>query len=285
MVDCMNDLNLYILNSKEIFNKTGSLYYDDFPLIEGFKKLSIEAIPIVWDEFEISENALILVRTPWDYPLKREKFEDFLEGLSRKNCRVFNSVEILKWNMNKNYMLELPHLGIPTVQTIVSDNFQLSDLKNFPIVVKPLVGASGRNTFLISDENDIDKASILLNTEVMIQPFVESIQTLGEYSYMFFGGKYSHCIVKRPKVGEFRIQAEHGGQYESYSPSESELADIYEIYKNTGREFHYLRIDVVHHNGRLEVMELEAIEPELFFRYANQISIDLFVQTIANSIL
>jgi glutathione synthase/RimK-type ligase-like ATP-grasp enzyme len=52
--------------------------------------------------------------------------------------------------------------------------------------------------------------------DVLIQPFIKSVVSEGEYSFMFFNRKYSHAVRKIAKTGEFRIQEEHGGRVEPY---------------------------------------------------------------------
>ena len=44
----------------------------------------------------------------------------------------------------------------------------------------------------------------------MIQPYLPSIETEGETSLLFFGGRFSHAVNKRPVPGEFRIQVQFG---------------------------------------------------------------------------
>src|SRR3546814_15264721 len=47
----------------------------------------------------------------------------------------------------------------------------------------------------------------------MIQPYLPSIETEGETSLLFFGGRLSHVVNKRPVAGDFRIQVQFGGLY------------------------------------------------------------------------
>ena len=130
------------------------------------------------------------------------------------------------------------------------------------------MGASGRNTFCLEHENFNQDINALVGEDVLIQPFVSSIKTIGEYSFIFFGGKFSHGIIKTPKDGEFRIQEEHGGHVKKYEPSNEELVQVKTILAFLKYPCLYARVDVVKVENKFELMELELIEPELFFRFS-----------------
>jgi hypothetical protein len=105
----------------------------------------------------------------------------------------------------------------------------------------------------------------------LIQPFREKILTEGEFSYHFFHGQFSHAIQKIPKDGDYRVQEEYGGNIVCVTPSSEDLRLATNIYKtveanlNTPTLFH--RVDLVRNNsGELEIMELELVEPSLYFR-------------------
>jgi hypothetical protein len=99
-------------------------------------------------------------------------------------------------------------------------------------VVKPVISASGFRTFRTSRTAaaDGDKYHEVLATgTVMVQPFLEEIGAEGEWCLVFIGGVYSHAALKRPALGGF---------------------------------------DGVRRGDRLVLLELELLEPDLFFRVA-----------------
>ena len=100
-----------------------------------------------------------------------------------------------------------------------------------------------------------------------VQPYIEQIQHEGEYSLFFFAGEYSHAIVKRPKAGDFRVQEEHGAEIASVEP-EAELVDVArELIALVDPQPVYVRADFVRgDDGQYLLMELELIEPALYFR-------------------
>jgi len=244
---------------------------DDRDLISAFRDIGIEAVPLIWDQYTPASDTPLLIRTIWDYSLKRAQFEQFLDTVDRSGVRLLNPVSIVRWNMNKRYMLDLKKADIAAVPTTVIESYTPADsephVRTRPIVVKPLVGASGRDTFLIESVEHIGVSSVLEGRPVVIQPFVESVRTHGEYSFMFFGGVFSHAVVKRPGGSEFRVQEKHGGSTEKYEPSPDEIRAVQSYVDQCGYTPTYVRVDVVWFENRLAVMEFEAIEPELFFRF------------------
>jgi glutathione synthase/RimK-type ligase-like ATP-grasp enzyme len=195
-----------------------------------------------------------------------------LEDFKARNIRCFNSTDIVKWNMNKSYLLELAQKNINVVPTKIASKFSKDDIQNevFPIVVKPLYGASGVDTFLLKESTYSQNISNLYGREVMIQPYMESIKTEGEYSFLFFNGEFSHAVLKQSTNDDFRIQEGYGGVVKPYEPNEQELKQIINIVKYTNLSLAYCRVDVVKDDNIFKLMELELIEPELFFRFSIQ---------------
>ncbi|XOV74266.1 MAG: hypothetical protein ACFHWZ_11965 [Phycisphaerales bacterium] len=79
----------------------------------------------------------------------------------------------------------------------------------------------------------------------MIQPFVESILTEGEYSLLYFGRAFSHAVQKLPKAGEYRIQAVYGGTDRGHTPSAAELEAAQRVIDAVPGELLYARVDMV----------------------------------------
>ncbi|MDD0853429.1 hypothetical protein HBN50_09985 [Halobacteriovorax sp. GB3] len=250
------------------------LYYDDLNLKESLNRRGIEIQARDWQSYRPIEGDRILIRTPWNYSLFKEDFLSLLNLIESKKCKVYNPVDLIRWNLNKRYLEELQKSGIKVVPTTYVDSFSLKNLDaiEFPFVVKPIVGASGRDTFLIKGSSDLSKLEVLYNQAVMIQPFVESIKSEGEFSFIYFDNEFSHAVQKTAKEGEFRIQDEHGGSVKAYNPTDEEISKVNKMLKLTNRSFLYVRVDVVIFNDDLYLMELEAFEPELFFRFHKESS-------------
>jgi hypothetical protein len=105
--------------------------------------------------------------------------------------------------------------------------------------MKPEFGASAHDTRLVTDRTVAEVTAALETGEirrpVMIQPFVEEIQSRGEWSLVFIDSAFTHAVLKRPATGDFRMQP---------------------------------RLDGVETPEGFQVMEVEVNEPGLFFTHA-----------------
>ncbi len=229
---------------------------------------------------------LVVIRTPWDYFLHLEEFLSWVEDVEQVT-RVLNSSRILRWNSHKKYLKELSSFGVPTVPTLwISKNQQCADLIDsieWPIVVvKPAVsigaigalkGHSKDNHVKQHLEEEVKKG------DVMIQPFLESVADFGELSLIYFNGVYSHSILKKPQKGDYRVQDAYGGTNALYEPG-IEAQQIGDQVLSYLPDFSlYARVDFVKYQNQWLLMELEAIEPELFLPIAPHASV-LFAKAI-----
>jgi glutathione synthase/RimK-type ligase-like ATP-grasp enzyme len=140
------------------------------------------------------------------------------------------------------------------------------------IVVKPAISASAHNTRLIDSGpwSAEDEVSRIMKGPFLMQPFIQEIQDQGEISFVYIDGRFSHAALKRPAAGDFRVQQEHGGSAELFHPPVALLdqADRIAATVPQVRDSLYCRIDAVERDGKLVLMELELIEPELFLGLA-----------------
>ena len=87
----------------------------------------------------------------------------------------------------------------------------------------------------------------------------------GESSLIYFGGEFSHAIRKLPADGDYRVQEHHGGRVVPHKPTDDEFAVAAAALAAAPAATAYARVDLVQVDGSAAVMELEAIEPQLFF--------------------
>lgn len=223
---------------------------------------------------------LLVLRSCWDYHLHAAEFTEWLQRSARE-APVLNDVETVLWNRNKFYLRELESPEIEIAPTIFATGTEAigaaerSQIESWPkVVVKPAVSASAHNTWLM------DSAAFLPNAELaqqmggepfLIQQFIPEIQTDGEISFVYIDGMFSHAVLKRPAAGDFRVQQEHGGSAEPFVPSKALMDQANRIAASVPqvRDSLYCRLDAVAKDGRLVLMELELIEPELFLGLAD----------------
>ncbi len=237
----------------------------------------VEEIPwnrphVNWREFEA-----VIIRSTWDYQKHTQAFLATLEQIEACGTKLFNSFSYCQWNLNKNYLRDLQRKGIRILPTQWADRMVPGDLDRWleesvagKIVVKPVVGANADDTFVIdqASPNHRDAAQCTFRDKpFMVQPFVETIHTIGEFSLIYFGGQFSHAILKQPKEGDFRVQEEHGGFLQSIAPSPDLLETGQQVIDQLGETLLYARVDFVYWNDEPTLMEVELIEPSLYFTF------------------
>lgn len=226
-----------------------------------------------WDDYDA-----VYICTPWDYPQHADKFVAVLERIDHSSAELVNCLSLVRWTLAKNYLKDLEARGAAIVP---SSWYEDIDAGMFPeyfaahqtnkVVIKPLIGANAMDTYVLTNPvaQDVvaDLVQVFSGRPYFVQPFIEQIQHEGEYSLFFFSGKYSHAILKSPKTGDFRVQEEHGADISSVQP-DAELVDVAsKVISLVDPGPVYVRADFVRGDGgRYLLMELELIEPSLYFR-------------------
>ncbi len=237
----------------------------------------VEMLPwrrdVDWNDYD-----LVYICTPWDYQHDVEAFLGVLEAIERSSARLVNSLDLVRWNLEKTYLRELEMRGADIVPSIFFDCFDahrvaacFSAHNTARIVVKPVVGANSDHIFVLTEPLPDDVVENLERTyerrPFFVQPFIDSVQLEGEYSLFFFGGDYSHAILKRPRPGDFRTQEEHGADILSIEAPPALIATARSVLGVVSPQPAYVRADFVRDTGaRFRLMELELIEPSLYFR-------------------
>jgi glutathione synthase/RimK-type ligase-like ATP-grasp enzyme len=218
---------------------------------------------------------LLVLRSCWDYHLRGTDFTEWLERAARE-VTVLNSFATVLWNRNKFYLRELESPGIEIAPTIfatgreaigAAERLKIGNWRK--IVVKPAVSASAHRTWLMDGAAfppDTELAQQMGREPFLIQQFIPEIQLQGEISFVYIDGVFSHAVLKRPAAGDFRVQQEHGGSSEPFVPSAALMGQANRIAATVPqvRGSLYCRLDAIAKDGKLVLMELELIEPELY---------------------
>jgi len=266
----------------------------DTMLFEPLKKVGWLAEEVSWRKTDVDWNVydVVVIRTTWDYQDDVEGFMACLQRIEASSAQLQNSLKIVEWNISKNYLKDLQNQGINIVPTLWFDSFSLNDVQagftyfdSPQLVIKPLVSANADHTYRLTPENLVQQAdqlkAIFVNREFMLQPFLTGIVEEGEYSLFYFAGHYSHSILKQPESGDFRVQEEHGGQLKSIQPCEEMLTAARHCLAALPEDVLYARIDLVRYKNEFAVIEIELIEPSLYFNMdANspQRFVDAFIE-------
>lgn len=267
--------------------------YDDMAF-EPLKAQGWQAELISWRKPNVdwSQYAVVVIRSSWDYQSDASAFLTCLEVIESSGARLENPLKLVKWNISKDYLRDMQQQGINIVPTLWFKTFNLAQIQQGflqfdcqQLVIKPLISANADHTYRITPQSlhamHKQLASEFAGRPFMLQPFLAAIVEEGEYSLFYFAGNYSHAILKRPKNGDFRVQEEHGGMLQSIEPCEDMLTCARHALASLPDEALYARIDLVRHQGEFALMEIELIEPSLYFNMdpqAAQRFADAFVE-------
>lgn len=234
-----------------------------------------EVTPVCWSvPVDAADFDLVLPLVAWGYHQHFDEWLRVLDRFEQDGVPVRNPVPLLRWNSDKSYLAELYHSGIPTVPTEIAPSLDDATLeaarKQFgcaELVVKPLVSASAYRTYRLRLGEALPKD--VRGSPMMVQPWLGSIETTGEWSLIFFGGRFSHAVSKVPRPGEFRVQPEYGGIIRRCAPPAGAQEVALAALAAAPAPSLYARVDLVTGNdGSLQVIELELIEPAFFLAQA-----------------
>ena len=229
-----------------------------------------------WDAYDV-----VVVRSPWDYQDDPDAFLDVLAAIDASAARLENPLAVMRWNLRKTYLRDLEAAGVPIVPTRWAEGLAADALGaafdawgSAEVVAKPVVSANADGTFRLAPDAEAWGAamSALADRACMIQPFVPSVVAEGEWSVFAFGGAVSHAILKTPAAGDFRVQEEHGGVIRGVEPGADLLALTEAALAAVPHPtpLLYARVDAVGlTDGTLAIIELELIEPSLYFPFAD----------------
>jgi glutathione synthase/RimK-type ligase-like ATP-grasp enzyme len=256
-----------------------ALHENDKPLIALFAKQAIAVEPAVWNDANIDWRSYdaVLIRSVWDYHLHIDAFIKWLDKLESLKVKVLNPVATIRQNLNKFYLHDLQQHGVEIIPTLFLEKTKSLDLSGVKsrgwqnCVIKPAVSAGAWHTraFNLNELPEIEKEfkTIAAEYELLVQPFVEEVKTQGEISLLFFNRQYSHAVLKVPQPGDFRVQQQHGGITTPYEPPLPVIQTAEKILQLIQGELLYARVDGIVIDGKFQLMELELIEPFLFFDY------------------
>ena len=264
---------------------------DDHAFWKALEHEGIDFDCVVWDKALVNWANYdgVLVRTTWDYQEKIEQFQNWLTKVETQT-KVLNPAAVMRWNTEKTYLRDLAELGAPFLDTIwlrAGEHVDLGEVlqaKDWEAgFLKPVVGATARETLrFTTHEAGLKLAQahlerLLPHESLMLQPYCRSVEAVGEYSALYFGGHFSHGVQKIPLPGDYRVQDDFGASDCPYIFSKSDRESIHQVWlafeRFWGGKVHvtdlaYGRVDLLRTSeGRLVLNELELIEPSLFFRH------------------
>lgn len=245
-------------------------------LLPELEARGIDFAPVVWNDAGADWSAwdAIVIRSTWDYFHHPREWAAWLDRVAELGVPMLNPLEVVRWNSHKSYLQQLAGAGVPVVDTVMTQGdapVELADLLAGAgwddAIVKPAIDGGAMRLFRVEDVDDPQARfdELVAQGDVLVQPFLPSIQTEGELSLLYFGRKLSHTVRKTAKPGDIRVQPVWGGHAETIGPT-AEMVHIAErTFDAIDADLLYARVDLVRaDDGTLRLIELEALEPLLF---------------------
>lgn len=265
---------------------------EDMDLIDFLTRKGLNVVLSIWTDENVDWSGfdVAIIKSPWDYHNHLKEFLVWLDKIDSLGVKVLNPPEVIKWNSHKSYLKDIIQTGLPVIPAEYLEKGSAFDSRFFDLfntetlVVKPCISAGAQNTMTVNKYNlkkRMEEIRLLLQErDYMVQPFVEEIKN-GEWSFLFFNGKYSHCSLKTPKQGDFRVQHYHGGSISYPRPNPIHIEQAGAYLRTLSQPTLYARVDGVVINNSFELMELELIEPYLFLNANNNLLENYYQALIA----
>ena len=271
-----NPMKLGILTCEKLPNLLDS----DQKLIPLFEVHHFEVKAVIWDDLSVNWSSFdyLIFRNTWDYYEKETAFNKWLEKIEQLKIPTFNSIATIQKNKHKFYLKELQSKGVLILPTVFLEKNSLISLAEIipqqwqKVVIKPAFSAGSYLTKLV-DRNDLNEienefAEHFKTKDFLIQEFQPEIKLVGETSFIFFNGKFSHCVNKKSIENDFRVQFQYGGKYKLIEPSANLIQQAKNIIAHFPEKLLYARVDGIIIRNQLHLMEIELIEPDLYFDLA-----------------
>lgn len=265
---------------------------DDMPsLLDACARAGLYADVRAWDDDTVGWGRYdaVVLRSPWDYHLRRDAFLRWCARVARTS-RLLNPADMVRWNTDKHYLADLQAAGVPVVPTRFVepeiDAEPLTVLEAFlatlPVdsgfVVKPTVSAGSHDTWRYRHDQMFAAANHIgrllgEGRAVMLQPYLDAVDTRGETALLYFDGVFSHAIRKAALLHPDREGVDHADLPGAIAPRAAEtderaVADaVLAVLRARGDGVPlYARVDLIRDaGGAPRLLELELAEPSLFF--------------------
>ena len=217
---------------------------------------------------------LVMPLVAWGYHRDHIRWMKACATWQAAGLPMMNPASVLAWNSDKSYLKRLGEAGLPVPPTLWSEQITpdqvaaaFDELGTGELVVKPRGSGGGGQTTRRARGEALREAP---DGPALIQPFIAALESEGELSLLFFGGRFSHAVRKRPRAGEFRIQQQFGGLYAPEpDPDPVALELARQVLATVEEELLYARIDLARGaEGQWLLMEAELIEPDFYLNHA-----------------
>jgi hypothetical protein len=245
---------------------------DEAPLLGALRAAGLRAAVLGWDDptADFASARLTLLRATWNYSDQPERFGDWLARTATATA-LWNPLPVVRWNLHKSYLLDLARAGVPVTPTHLVPRGSAERLADVAaargwsdVVVKPAVSAGSRLTTRVragAERGEAHLRALVGREDALVQPYLPAVEGHGERSLVFIDGELTHAVRKAP-----RFAGEDVSITGPLPVSGDEAALARAALAAAPEPVLYARVDVAPGpDGRPVLMELELIEPALFF--------------------
>lgn len=260
---------------------------DEAPLLGALAAAGVSAELVAWEDPSVDWDAGVptVIRSTWNYTRHPEAFLAWCERVARAGALI-NPIDVVRDNAHKRYLLDLAARGLDVIPTVLVERGAAASIdvirreRGFGrVVIKPAIGAGSWGARVFDEAERASAAAHLADwgarSDMLVQPYLSSVEGYGERSLIWIDGAITHAIRKSPRFA---------GDDESVSGpmpiSDAERALALAAIEPFASRILYGRVDMAPGpDGRPRVMELELIEPSLFFAYTPA-SLERFVAAL-----
>jgi glutathione synthase/RimK-type ligase-like ATP-grasp enzyme len=258
----------------------------DSLLTKALQARGLHPVWEVWDDPAVAWSGydLVVLRSTWDYPRDLDGFRTWVRSPGVA-VHLVNTPTLVLGNLHKGYLADLGDLAVPTVVVPAGMTIDLRRLRWPSSVVKPAVGVGGVGAVREAHQVDLDALTLapMGPVDAVVQPYLPDVEHRGEVSIVCIAGEPTHAVRKLPADGEFRIHEHWGGTVEPVDPGPEALAIARAVLATLHTLPAYARVDMLHDGERPRVVELELVEPYLWFEMAPHAA-DLLADELARRV-
>ena len=271
---------------------------DDRLFAQALERRGVEVCAAVWDDPAAawSNAAAVVIRSTWDYHLRRAEFLAWVDRVSRATT-LHNDARVVKWNSHKGYLAALAARAVPVIDTVFANAGTSLDLSEVArahgwrdIVVKPAVSASAHETRRFDvgerDEGQAHLDRLIATRDVMVQPHLSELAEQGELSLLFASGAFTHAVRRRSRLVDGHVMpksAPANAPAIAVKSAERVLDAAAALTGVAPNDLLYSRVDLAPAEDGYLLLELELIEPSLFFAHVPEAA-DRFAAAIADGL-
>ncbi|MEK7202664.1 MAG: hypothetical protein AAB669_04025 [Patescibacteria group bacterium] len=275
-------MKIYIASSEKYLGKI----QEDIYIRNAYRNAGLFSEIVTLKEIaNISEPSdVVILRSIWGYHICYKEFIEEVSHLKKRRVKLVNDYNFIFWNIDKcKYLNEINHMNVvPTVSLqlkSVDTMAEISDvisetgrmLSTDMLVIKPCISASGYLTFKCDTSKNNETVIVALKNNKQLnfiaQPYRPAISE-GEISVIMINGVSLYGVKRFPGILNDKLNPTYIKLADVPGAIRREIAALKNFFlKKFGAWPNICRVDFLKAETGYEILEVELIDPDLFFRF------------------